>query len=523
MRSFQDDICGSPAGRAGEGGAAGAGPVSRFFLRAAFVLAFLSIVFLSLNAFPHGGVEGLYPERPAYILSLLGIFCYAASLHWLPQVRNHSMLLALVGAFLLYGLAVTCVGLVRIDEPGLAPFVLFQYLKRKVIPVLYILWFAFMLSPLPECKARRFFIGALVVMFLPNALHMALEMFANAGFSGMREYLVNINPWFRQENTSHGMWPPPYFTDRVRGLFAEPSHLAYALTPLLAFFFYKLRSRAAYIPPVLFVGFAFAGTIPTLTGIIGFAFLLFVFLFDMICARLGTRRALYASTCVLVAAVIALTATFWRKGDVAELAVELHTVETIAGYCRAAQDDSAAEPPHLSVPEFSRFFTRLACLRIETDIALRHPWGTGFYLSGLYWKPLLVWSSEPVELFIWVRDAFKNPVPVIPHLCEYTALAAELGFPGLLLFLLICGFIAVRAGKRYARDKDAFVLYMVWALCASLLTLLAFALKSGFMLYYFLGFLYAIGGVDYPASAETGVVRRDDGNASARQEKNAHA
>lgn len=483
-----------PSGSGGEGGGpTGLWTLSAPLLRTSLALAFLSLVLLPLNAFPHGLIDGLYPERPAYLVSLLGLACYAVSLDWLSRIRENVPLLLLVGAFLLYGLLVTCAGLVRLEEQGLAPYVLFQYLKRKVIPTLYILWFAFLLSSLPERSARRFFIAALLAMFLPNAAHMFLEMLANAGCSGVREFLIDINPWFRQVNTSHGVWPPPYFTDRVRGLFAEPSHLAYALTPLLAFFLYKLRSNALYALPVLFVGCAFAGATPTLTGVISLGFLLCAFFADMVRARFGKRAACLAVACVFVACAVTLAMLYGQGDGFAKMDAELHTIGEIANYCKAARHDVALLPPPIDGVPFSRLFTRLACLRIESDIALQYPWGTGFFLGGFYWKPLLAWSSAPVELFVWVRDAFASPVPVIPHLCEYTALASEMGFPGLFLFLLLCAHIAVRAYKRYCQEKDAFVLYMIFALCASLLTLVAFALKSGFMLYYFLGFLYALG------------------------------
>ena len=40
---------------------------------------------------------------------------------------------------------------------------------------------------------------------------------------------------------------------------------------------------------------------------------------------------------------------------------------------------------------------------------------------------------------------------------------------------------------------DVFILYMLFALPAFMLTLLSFALRTGLMFPYFLGFLYALG------------------------------
>ena len=64
---------------------------------------------------------------------------------------------------------------------------------------------------------------------------------------------------------------------------------------------------------------------------------------------------------------------------------------------------------------------------------------------------------------------------------------------GLLLFLSLCLYVGLRAYRRYAVTGDTFILYMLFALPAFMLTLLSFAPRSGLMFYYFLGFLYALG------------------------------
>jgi hypothetical protein len=117
----------------------------------------------------------------------------------------------------------------------------------------------------------------------------------------------------------------------------------------------------------------------------------------------------------------------------------------------------------------------------------------GYQLSGLYRKPLGLWREESAEAFVKVRHALREPVPEFPYFCEYTGLAAELGFPGLLLFLLICWRFAAGAYRRYRETGDIFLLYMLFAFGAFLLMMVSFALRSCYITYYFLGFLHAVG------------------------------
>ncbi|MDL2290963.1 hypothetical protein LJC09_02520 [Desulfovibrio sp. OttesenSCG-928-F20] len=443
-----------------------------------------------MNAFPYGFKYAPYPERPAYVLSLIGMTSYFLSLNWLGQLRRHRTMLLLVGAFLFCGLGATLAGGLRLGGGDLLEFSLLNYLYRKVFPCLYVLWFAFLLSTLEEGARRRFFIGALLVLFIPNAAHMILENLGNFGLTAAKEFLIDINPWLRTENTSHGSWPPVYYTDRVRGLFAEPSHLAYAFIPLLGFFFHKIHEKLIYLLPLLLLAFSYFFKIPTLTGIVslGIFFIAYVLRLFM---PVMSRRPGRAAVCLLALSACALV-YFSTLPLGTHLGKEWQQAGHIAAYCKQAQDDPSVAPPQLHIKNESRIFTRMTALRLETDIALEHPLGVGFYLSGFYWQPLRIWETQPQEIFRYVLYAFKKPVPVIPQLCEYSALACELGFPSLILFLALCLYIGGLACKRHAQDRDTFLFYMIVSLVAFMAALFSFALKSGFMLYYFLGFLYAI-------------------------------
>lgn len=476
------------------------GPVSGVLLRASHVLGFFSVVLLCLNAFPYGPVSWLYPERPAYLVGLAGMLCYLTSLRWLSQIRRHRMLLLIVGLIIAHGFAVSIAGALRISPDvgpdvgpggGLVGFTLFNFWFRKAIPTLYVLWFAFMLSAMDGEKRRRFFLGALVVMFLLNAAHMVLENLANFGLQGIKDWLVSVNPLFRKVASSHGGWPPSYYIDRVRGLFAEPSHLAYALIPLLGFFFCKLERKALYILPIAFIAFSFTLKIPTATGLISLGLFLAFFLYRKLRSCPAKTRL---AACALLAVAVS-AALFACREDIAgqyrRYAREWKLAGEIVTYARLSEEGLQPAPPNVEGPR-SRFFTRMACLRMEADIAFRHPLGTGFYLSGFSWAPLQRWSSSPLELFVYVREAFTRPVPVIPHLCEYSALASELGFIGLALFLWLCLYSGSRVYRANKEKKEAFLSYALFSLLVFMASLFSFALKSGFLLYFFLGFLYSL-------------------------------
>ena len=456
--------------------------------------AFLSVSLISFDIFPYRLIGGFHP-RLDYMISLLGLICYLLSLRWVPLLRRRRTLLAFAGAFLLYGLISTVLNASLRYEQSLTVFSLLNYLERQAGAVAFMLWFAFLLSALPERDARRFFIAALMVMFLSNAAHMLLELLANHGAAGVKRFLLAINPWFRLENVYWGNWPPPYYEDRVRGLFGEPAHLAYALTPVLAFFLYKLRKHIAYAVPLLFILVSYGGILPTGTGVLGLGFLGLAFVIHFFYRKFPGRGPALTAALALTAIFAVGGALYGMRDRLPGYAAEWRSLNSIADYCREAQANPALPPPELEVGHVSRFFFRALSTRLEWDIAWQHPFGVGYQLSGLYRKPLAVFANEDAANLLRVRRALAQdePVPVFPYFCEYTAIAAELGVIGLLLFLSLCLYVGLRAYRRYAVTGDTFILYMLFALPAFMLTLLSFAPRSGLMFYYFLGFLYALG------------------------------
>ena len=463
-------------------------------LRISFACAFLSLALVSFDIFPYRLAGGFHPQLP-YMISLAGALCYLASLEWRRHWRRHRTLLLIVGAFLLYGLVSTLLNASLRYERNLAVFSLLNYLERQAGAMAFMLWLAFLFSSLSDRGARRFFIAALMAMFLSNAVHMILELLANHGATGIKSFLIDINHWFRLEKVYWGNWPPPYYEDRVRGLFGEPAHLAYAFIPLLAFFLYRSRGSMVYIIPLLLVLVSYGGVTPTGTGILGAGFLVLAFVVHRLREKLPGRGAALAAGLAL-AAVLAVGGTLFSLRDrLPDYAAQWRTVDAIADYCRQAQADPALPPPELETRHFSRFIFRAVSTRLEWDLAWQHPFGVGYQLSGMYRKPLAAFARKDVAEMLRVRHALARDgdVPVFPYFCEYTAIAAEQGIIGLLLFLLLCLYIGGRAYRRYTATGDVFILYMLFALPAFMFTLLSFALRTGLMFPYFLGFLYALG------------------------------
>jgi hypothetical protein len=482
---------------------------ARLLLRASTALAFLAVALASFDAFPYKLVGGFHP-RLTYLISLSGVICYLASLHWRRHWRRHRALLGVTAVFLLHGLVVAAANAFVREGQGLALFSLLNYLERQIAPAIYMLWFAFLLSSLPPDRSRRLFLAALMTMFLSNAAHMLLELLANSGATGIRDFLIALNPWFRLENAHWGNWPPPSYEGRVRGLFSEPAHMAYAFTPVLAFFFHKLHKQAVYALPLIFVCAAYCwSSYLTGTGVISLGFLSLAFAV-VFCYEKWGARGVSLALCVPLAALLAFGGALLADGDrLADYAAQRRSLEIIADYCRQAQDDPSLPPPELETSRFSRFFFRALSTRLEWDIARQHPFGIGYQLSGAYRKPLAAWEREDLAQLFRVRyalDRQRDPVPVFPYFCEYTALAAELGLVQPALFLLLCLHVGRRAWRRYRETGDVFIRDMLFALPAFLLMLLSFALRSGLMMYYFLGFLYALGmegrGAARPAGGE---------------------
>ena len=204
---------------------------SRLCLWGSTACAFLSLALLSFDVFPWYEVPFM-PPRPMYPLACAGMLLFLLSGLWYGRMREHRGLLLLWAALIGCSVLSTWLGLQAVPHT-IAPAVWLGLARWFIVPFCFLLWWAVMFSCLPCERGKQLFHAAVLLLALSNLAHIVLEILANHGAAGIKDFLVSINPWFRMECIGHGWWPPPYFTDRVRGLFAEPSHMAFGLLPVL--------------------------------------------------------------------------------------------------------------------------------------------------------------------------------------------------------------------------------------------------------------------------------------------------
>ena len=204
---------------------------SRLCLWGSMACAFLSLALLSFDVFPWFR-DPVLPHRPTYPLGIAGMALFILSGQWRGRMKEHLLLLGGISGLAVLAALATAWGLQSV--PGdVAPDVWTGFLLWTLIPLAFWLWWAVMFSCLPCEQGKRLFHAAVLLLAVSNLAHILLEVLANHGATGIKDFLISINSWFRFECIDHGWWPPAYFTDRIRGLFAEPPHMAVGLIPVL--------------------------------------------------------------------------------------------------------------------------------------------------------------------------------------------------------------------------------------------------------------------------------------------------
>lgn len=461
---------------------------------ASLVCAFLAAALSSFDIFPW--TRWPMPPRPFYYAALPGMLLWFCSLRWIPGIRRHWPLFLLVFLLLVLGGTSTWVGAAHHNSERLFTFFTHMYLRERVVPFLVLCWAADLFSSLPKGRAKRVFSLALIVLFIPNAVHMALEIAANIGACSVKDFLIAINPYFRLEATAHGWWPPPYFTGRVRGLFAEPGYMALGLFPLFGLFCYGAMRNKRCLLPLFFLLVALCAA-KAYSGLIATA-VFFGLLGLWALSRMPVRRraACLAMALAVLAALAATARHSPRIADVSRLVQSrLQTNEAIAAYVRDVHD---GKNPNLPVLDYTRripiaVFNRLLSMRLDLDMGRRFPLlGTGFLQRGFYWQPLERLKGHDQEWQLWVKYAADDPFKLIPHLSEYTSVLAENGLPGLCVELLLFAFIAFRALRRFCITRDAYIGCMLCAYLAMLVALGCTPVVSTSLFPLFAGFLYGV-------------------------------
>ncbi|WP_303881290.1 hypothetical protein [Desulfovibrio piger] len=477
---------------------------SRLCLWGSMACAFLSLALLSFDVFPWYEVPFM-PPRPMYPLACAGMLLFLLSGRWYGHMREHRGLLFLWAALLGCSVLSTWLGLQGVPH-NIAPAVWLGLARWFIVPFCFLLWWAVMFSCLPSSCGKRLFQAALLVLGLSNLAHIVLEILANHGAEGIKNFLVSINPWFRMECIGHGWWPPPYFTDRVRGLFAEPSHMAFGLLPVLGLLLAKCAGNRLWLLGVAGWGIVMWQS-KVLTGAV--AFLLACIMaggpWYLAAWRRHSRRVLTLSCVLLVLAGVGgwtlLQPKFERFG-----AVEQET-DSILRFLEDSHAGLSPQCPELqgALEQNGSLGIRYACTRLDMAAGLSRVLGTGFYLRGFYWQPLDACSLERgSELRGFVQQAKGDKLRRVPPLNEYSVLLAEFGVPGLLLFLGLCGMLLWRSVRFAARNRDWYVYAMACAFMGMLGAFISTGLMNALVFTFFAGYLYAISGQRHGATSGAG-------------------
>ena len=464
--------------------------------------AVLTVALLSLDESPLFRRTN-FPARPAYILGTIGACCWFFSCKWFGLLRKNRSLLVLVGCVAVWGAVATLLGCARNGLWEYHDSLLQLYKNWRVLPLVFLLWFAFAFAAIPPQRARKLFCWGLLLLLLPNLIHITLEVFANFGATEVKKFLMDVNHLFRKEKIAHGWWPPVYFENRIRGLFAEPSHMAFSLIPVFAYVCYKARRSMLLLPAAAgFLAVYFLSK--TGSGLVDIG--VFCFLLVVLNTAIAVKKRVGIMAAMVALIVLSGFSMQYYVEKQDAMRTQLQNMQRITTYCREANAGKAVEPPVLdyrNAPNGSTF-TRLTTIWLDVGSVTRFPLGTGFFERGFYWQPLEKCDFQDAEIGLWVQQAATDPYRGVPQICEYTTLLAEFGYPGIAFSLALYLFIGVRCIRHVQAGGDAFAFFMTCAYVTMLVGALFISLNNAPLFFFLSGFLYALCG-----KPETGDGRRE--------------
>ena len=465
---------------------------SRLCLWGSIGCAFLSLALLSFDVFPWCEVPFM-PPRPMYPLAFAGMLLFLISGRWRGHMRGHRGLLLVWAALVGSSVLSTWTGL-QVMPATIAPSVWLGLLRWFIVPLCFLLWWAVMFSSLPSAQGKKIFHAAVLLLALSNAAHIVLEILANHGAGGIKDFLVSINPWFRLERIGHGWWPPPYFIDRVRGLFAEPSHMAFGLLPVLGLLLAKCAGNRLWLLGVLGWGIVMWQS-TVLTGAVAFVLACFM---AAVPWYLAVWRRHGWPVLVLGCALLVLAAGgtgVALKGSLGRFEAVTREVDAIVQYLEDSHAGRAAQCPELggALEQNGSLGIRYACTRLDIAAGLSRPLGMGFYVRGFYWQPLDSCDLERgSELRGFSLQAKGDALRRLPPLNQYSVLLAEFGLPGLGIFLVSCVALLWKSLRFAVRRKDFYVYSMACVFVGMLGAFMSTGLMNALVFPFFAGYLYAI-------------------------------
>lgn len=466
--------------------------VNNIFLKLSIYCSVASLSLVSFDECPWV-VAWVFPHRPSYFISMAGLLFFLFSGVFVPAATKMLKLIVPILIIIIWGGVGTIVGSLNHCPGDFCTFFIYMYTTWRVIPFVFMVWFAMLFSVLPVDISKKYFSLGLLLLFSGNAVHMFLEVIANLGVGDVKNFLISINNYFRFAEIGHGWWPPVYYEGRVRGFFAEPSHMTSSLFVLFGLFMFKAKENKTYYLLALLLSVFFIAS-KSHTGLICMAFFVAMLCIDFVRKYLKSINVLRFSLPLFFVAMIAVSISLFTKSNIFYSAVaQYENAKLISEYCTAYyQDKSTAIPLIMLGDEKVNAFNRMTSFLLDIDIAKLYPLGIGYVQRGFYWTCLQSLDTSKFEIGLWVKQSEDDTYKGVPQLSEFGSLMAEEGFLGLILFLLIYGYIALSGYFFSVKNNDSFVLCMTYVYICMSLSLFFVPLANFFIFYYLSGFLYGI-------------------------------
>jgi hypothetical protein len=259
-------------------------------------------------------------------------------------------------------------------------------------------------------------------------------------------FLIKINPFIYDLQSSHGWWPPVLWWGQLRSLFPEPSFFGIVAAMILPFLFssiYEIRKPFNIILYILYCIMLFATKARTATLLyIGEMLLLVGNTF------LYFRKYWRKTVGILLYGIIAffMTIVSVDTGIISDIVVpKVNSAQTLNA--KIAQNKINAEVNSYvrqnvtsAVGNKRSNKARMANLVATAKVGVQHPiFGIGYKLSDAYIdESLPEWSYDNDEVRNWSRYMHIEGVlkSGFPNLNEYVAIFAEYGIIGLCLFVM---------------------------------------------------------------------------------------
>jgi hypothetical protein len=284
--------------------------------------------------------------------------------------------------------------------------------------------------------------------FLLAGGYSIIEVFFLGGSNSAQTLLVTVNPLLFPQNL-HGWWPPLLGYGQVRSLCLEPSFFGlYAafVSPFFISYLCSDKGNKRYFILVLWLFFLVAMTkARTAIGL---------FLAEVLCLCLivfvQKRVLLYKKLAVILAVIVVavlLASHFPLAASQLSEVSESSNLETLVS---------------LANPQGRSNASRYMVLEADAMMARDHPvLGVGSHFSSAYFPDYVVNKQQNEETSSWLAAQKANgPLSGYYNFNHYIFLAAEIGFPGLILFVLPLILIIIKSYQVLRRSTQNFALLL---------------------------------------------------------------